>query len=377
MERQRGEGVIVSVAQGKRVWNGALEDYPLESYPDYAPGKPPQHLGKFHDASFLDEVELIWGRKWGSQGIGRLRDVVLVQATEHESNPLWARAPEYFYLRKGLPDWKRIAENLSVYAETLQSLGVTVHWMEYRDVMGAYGPLRKLFIAAALRVVRGGALLMRGGHGAYKRGKEREWQRFCAEKGIPILLTVTGRGIAEVGTLMAVAEDVMLWQYSSGVNQEGLDQVMPVLQRAGVRELHMAHGTTILNTFESGGEFHIDMSLGVVDHKLAVIFPAQVDWGTYSWLAEKGFKFIEIPPDEQRLCNPSNLVLIEPGLVIMAREAKETVRRVRKAGVEVVELDTTGLIQGGTNGIYCVTGYLARDPGPSLDDAPRRHYTVD
>ncbi len=369
--------MVISRATGKRTWTGPLADYPLETYPDYVPGKPPQPLEKLHQTSFLDEVELIWGRKWGSQGIGRLKDVVLSQALPHESDPLFAKAPEYFFLRKGVPDWKRIAENISALAEKFEELGVNVHWLEYKDIMGAYGPMRKLFIAAEIRVIRGGALLLRGGHGAYKRGLEREWQRFCTEKNIPILLTVAGRGIFETGTLMNIAEDVMLTQISNSVNNDGIDQVLPVLKRAGVKELHVAHATTVMDSFESGGEFHIDMAFGVIDHKLALIYPAQVDWSTYSWLKEKGFRFIEIPHDEQKLYNPSNLVMIEPGLVIMGREAKETIKKVRKAGVEVIEVDSDGLIQGGTNGIHCCVGYLCREPGPMLDDPPRRTYNVD
>ena len=32
--------------------------------------------------SYLDELELIWGKRWGAQGIGRLREVAMVRPTE-------------------------------------------------------------------------------------------------------------------------------------------------------------------------------------------------------------------------------------------------------------------------------------------------------
>ena len=51
----------------------------------------------------------------------------------------------------------------------------------------------------------------------------------------------------------------------------------------------------------------------------------------------------------------------------MPAAAKETIRRVRAAGVEVLELDTSGLMAG-TNGIRCVTMQLVRDEGPGLGD---------
>ena len=45
----------------------------LEKFPFYEKGKVPQYH-KYHGAvSYLAELELIWGKRWGAQGIGRLR----------------------------------------------------------------------------------------------------------------------------------------------------------------------------------------------------------------------------------------------------------------------------------------------------------------
>ena len=71
---------------GKTTWEGPLEEYPLESYPDYIPGKPPR-TEILEDFNYLDELPRIRGKCWGSQGIGRLREVALVRPTEHEQSP--------------------------------------------------------------------------------------------------------------------------------------------------------------------------------------------------------------------------------------------------------------------------------------------------
>lgn len=160
----------------------------------------------------------------------------------------------------------------------------------------------------------------------------------------------------------------MLTMLSNAAHREGLEQVRFVLKRCGVRELHVAHATTLLDTFESGGEFHIDMVFGAIDLRKAIIFPAQLDYETYKWLRSKRFELIEIPADEQRKYYPANLVLVEPGKVIMAKGAEETIRRVERAGVEVIPIETDGIQQGGVNGISCITGQLLRDPGPGLED---------
>ena len=352
----------------KTAWEGPLEDYPLENYPDYEPGKPPR-AEVLEQFSYLDELPRIWGKPWGSQGIGRLQEVALVRPTEHEQNPLWAKAPEFFLLRHTQKiDLDLLCRHHEAYAETLRECGVKVQYFEYEDLMGAYGPMRKLFIAGDIRVVRGGALQSRFGHGSYKRGLEREIQRFLAGTGCPILYTVCGAGIFETGLLYNVAEDVMITQLSNSVNREGLEQMRFVLERCGVKELHVAYASTIMDTFESGGEFHLDMYFGVIDLRKAIVFPNQLDYETYKWLRSKRFELIEIPPDEQQKYAPSDLVLVEPGKVIMAKGAVETIRRVERAGVEVIPIETEGIQQGGVNGIYCITGELLRDPGPGLDD---------
>ncbi len=58
----------------KPQWDGKLEDFPLERYPDYRPGLPPDWRA-LASKSFLDECAYIWGKRWGSMGIGKLREV--------------------------------------------------------------------------------------------------------------------------------------------------------------------------------------------------------------------------------------------------------------------------------------------------------------
>jgi hypothetical protein len=54
------------ITGGETRWDGPLEEYPLERYPDYVPGQPAQaHL--LERFSYQDEVERIWGKKRGSQ----------------------------------------------------------------------------------------------------------------------------------------------------------------------------------------------------------------------------------------------------------------------------------------------------------------------
>jgi N-dimethylarginine dimethylaminohydrolase len=125
---------------------------------------------------------------------------------------------------------------------------------------------------------------------------------------------------------------------------------------------------TYMDTLEGMGEFHVDMVLGILDIRKAVVFPGNLDYGTYKWLKERRFELVEIPVDEHRRFVPANLVTLEPGKVIMPAGAEKTIRAVKKLGVRVVEIDTLELMKGGVNGLSCTTLALARDPGPSLRD---------
>jgi N-dimethylarginine dimethylaminohydrolase len=353
----------------KTTWSGKLEDFPLENFPDYEPGRPP-NLMTLHEATFLDEYEKIWGRPWGGcQGIGKLRDAGLVRATEREGNPLWTKDPDYFLLRYSRQiDVPLLIDNQLEYAQKLEENGVTVHWMDVDDAMGAYGPMRKLFIAEEAMIIRGGAILPRPGHGAYKRGLEREYQKFLTDIGCPILLTVHGRGIAEPSAMIvAVAENTWVAGISSSMNRDALDQIIPVLHRQGGKEVHVTELPVVLDTLEAAGEFHLDMILAPVDLRKILVYPKNLGWETYEWLCQKGFELIEIPEDEQRWA-PANLTLLEPGKILMHPQAINTTRALEKAGVEVIPFDWSGLMQGGVNGPRCCTLFLYREPGPGLDE---------
>jgi len=340
--------------------------YTLEQYPDYRKDQPPD-VYKLGVANYLDEFQSIWGRQWGAMGMGRLREVALCKPLRWETSEFFTQDPNFFLLRfSGKLNFDDMARAHDQYAEILTKNGVKIHWMEFKDPIGAYGPMRKLFVVCEVRFVRGGAIIPRFGHASYKRGLEREFTRFVGELGCPILLTVHGSGICEVAPMfMPLTDDVWIGGLACACNQEGLDQVLPVLKRAGVAEVHVMQLQTIMDTFSSGGEFHTDMVIHPVAEKLALVYPGHLPWVTYTWLRDLGYKFIEIPADEQKFY-PANLLLLEPGKLVMNARAEKTITALRRAGVEVIPFDSSGIMQGGTNGIKCITMELLRDDGPRM-----------
>lgn len=367
---QKGQKMTKIYSNPRKEYTGKIEDYPLENYPDYEPGKPPR-VEKLWDIDFLDEVERITGSKWGgNQGIGKLREVVLMKPTEHEVNPLWSKDPPFFWFRRiEAVDLEKLQRGIEELGKIFEENGVKVHWAELTETMGAYGPMRKLFMMAQACTWKGGAFIGREGFCSYSwgRGANVNVLKFLAKINCPILHTINGKGFYTPGACVAVAEDAVMLYRSVSTNEDGLEQMMSVLKRCGVKEMPIANLTTIYDSFESGGEFHLDMVLATLDKRVVLLYPGYFDFHAWAWLKRRKFKIIEIPKDEHHRYWPANLVTLEPGKVIMTSEAKETIKRVEEAGIEVIPFDTSGL-RLGSNGIACMVGRLVRDPGPGLED---------
>ena len=82
----------------------------LTGYPYYEAGRPPRYYRYHQEVDFLDELELIWGKRWGAQGIGRLREVAVIRPTEVEVDPLFEEDPAYFMFDGTVPDLKLMQE---------------------------------------------------------------------------------------------------------------------------------------------------------------------------------------------------------------------------------------------------------------------------
>lgn len=52
--------------------------------------RQPLHNWRLPETDFYDEVQQTWGRRWGAEGIGRLREVLVSRPTENETRPEYA-----------------------------------------------------------------------------------------------------------------------------------------------------------------------------------------------------------------------------------------------------------------------------------------------
>ncbi len=339
----------------------------FEEFPYYEAGKVPQYHRYHAEISYLDELERIWGKPWGAQGIGRLREVAMVKPTEAEVLELYEQDSSFFVFNGTTPDLALMQEQHGRLAKTYEDLGITVHEIRWADdpPMAAYGPMKRSISAAAGFVIDGGAIIPREAT-PYWRGRSRYVAKALSDLGCPILYTVHGTGVCEIGAAVRMADDFIVLMLSSDCNREGADQVIPILERAGYAHILLARSPGPLYDFhdEVPGWMHADMWLLPLDVRLALIYPPWCDYQTVRDLHALGYELIEAPRDEIWLY-PANGITVEPRRVIMNASATRTRKLLENKGVEVIPLPYDEVHKYG-GGIRCNTMQLIRDPGPRL-----------
>ncbi|MEM4315906.1 MAG: arginine deiminase family protein [Nitrososphaerota archaeon] len=345
-----------------------MKDNRLSNFPFYEPRIPPKYYEYHEKVDFLDELEKIWGKQWGAQGIGKLREVGMIRPLELETDPIFLEDPEFFQIHEyELPKWDLMIEQWDTLVKTLKENGVDIHFFEYDETpRSAYGIMRRAISAAAASVVvKGGAIVPREAT-QYWRGRSKYVTKWLVEVGCPILYTVHGKGVCEVGAFTALAEDTIVCSLSTDCNREGLDQVTPIFHRAGITNIVVAHSPGPNSIFypEAVGWMHSDMWIGAADVGLVVLYPPFCDYETVRWLTSNNYRIIEVPRGEQLKLYPCNFLTLEPGKVIMIEGAGHTSRMLRKEGVDVIEIPYAEVLKYG-GGIRCTVARLIRDRGPS------------
>ena len=139
------------------------------------------------------------GRRWGAEGIGTLREVLVSRPTVNETRDEYAREWQYYYSsRAGNADLGRLQAQFDEYYQVLADNGVRVNYIEAPvPALGAYGYLKNLVtLAGGGLVVHGGAIIHRMGLGSWQRGREVIWSKVLAALQVPIYLTIHGTASA-------------------------------------------------------------------------------------------------------------------------------------------------------------------------------------
>jgi len=342
---------------------GHDEQAVLESLPWFEPGKPLRNF-MLHETDFYDEVEQIWGQRWGAEGIGTLREVLVSRPSENEIRPEYAKEWQYYYSSAGgNADLGRLRAQFDEYYETLAGHGVRVNYLEAPvPAIGAYGYIKNLVtLAGAGLCVRGGVIMHRYGLGSWQRGREVIWAKALAALQVPVYLTVHGRGICEPGAGRWLDAKTFVFNESVVANEEGLRQVEFVLSNLGI-ELLVTHSPGWYDSIGNGstGTSHMDMVCLVPDRGVIVLAPHLVNYGFVRWLKERAWTIVEVPVEEYWDL-AVNGVTLAPGKVVINRGSPRVVEQLENLGIEVFQVDFSESQKFAIAGLHCATLELVRD----------------
>ena len=352
-------------------------EFSLDQMPGYIKGQRPT-TDVWHNIDHLEVYPKVWGRECGKNGIGRLREVVLTEITEAEKFPYHDLDPAYFpqmadaYSSIDIP--KMIDQSLA-YEAALEANGVIVHRVEFPNPpVSAFGPAKSTWAAAELFVLRGGSVLPKRGVQPLAYGRAEylalwAWTRL----GVPVLCAVAGTGIFEIGPCHFLAEDVFVSGNGMAFNDEGFEQMKPVIARSAGLDvedmtfLHIEFPGSKYYDAPSGVGHHPDLYIAPLDLRKVVVYSPGLDFTTLEWLRKRGYTIVEVEHSEQAQFAPANVLPLEPGLVVMHAEAVQSIAKVRAAGVEVVEVPYSEFMKEG-GGLHCSTGQVWREKGPYSTD---------
>jgi N-dimethylarginine dimethylaminohydrolase len=343
----------------------------VKNDPTFREGKAPESW-KFHDEiSWEQEVESCYGKKWGNQGIGKLREVIVTRPSYNEFLDIFfedsAGYMEQWTPERPDPDvWYEQYETLK---QNYRDNGVLVHEVIVpKQTMGPYGHMRWwAFGADTGSILNGGAIIPRAGYFGSQKGRESLWQQVLALLNIPISYTVRGKGVAELGGQVWLDNHHMIVSDGTVMNLDGARQLKQIFAQSDAKLIQIpTSGHYEETAFPSGGTSHVDMVLTVPKPGVVVLYPPYTGFATVKFFKRLGYQIIEVPSDEY-LSGVYNAVVLEPGKIMTPTiGAKRTIKALEAAGVEIVPTEMTeGMKAGGL--VKCSTCMARRDQGPAVE----------
>ena len=294
-------------------------------------------------SSMQEEIGVIWERCGITNEWSPLKAVLLHRPGEELENG--AIPNDVQMLAK--PDRRRAAEQHDGLARAFESAGVRV---ELLDPPPTVTP-NQMFVADLMLMTPEGAIVARPAS-TVRAGEERWAARKLAELGIPILRTISGRGVFEGADAAWLDNRTILLGRGLRTNAEGVRQVSAVLADIGVR---------VIETELPRGSMHLMGILRFVDRDLALAWPRRLDQHALTALQDRGYKTALIP-DENEASNgfALNFVTLGPRRILMPAENPVTRRYYESLGIDCRDVDVSELIKA-AGAVGCLTGVLQRD----------------
>lgn len=189
-----------------------------------------------------------------------------------------------------------------------------------------------------------------------RRGEEAPMARRLESLGVPILYTLRDDARAEGGDLLWLDHDTLAIGLGFRTNAGALRQLSAVLKTLGVIvipvELPYYTGPAAC--------LHLLSLISIVDERLAVIFPPLLSVPFWQELGARGFRTVEVPPEEFETMG-TNVLALRPGLCLMLEGNPITQARLEAAGCQVWTYRGQEISLKAEGGPTCLTRPILRE----------------
>lgn len=243
------------------------------------------------------------------------------------------------------PDLQEARREHEALVEILRGAGAEV--VEHPEPQP--GRADAIFVFDPAFVTDRGAVILRMGK-ELRRGEEAAMARRFQEIGVPILAELGGEATAEGGDLLWLDSRTLAVGQGFRTNALGLRQLREVMGGIGVDVL------PVELPYFTGPEacLHPLSLISLVDHDLAVVYPALLPVPFWKTLRERGFRLVEVPAEEFPTMGP-NVLALAPGRCLMLEGNPVTQRRLEEAGCEVLTYRGREISLKAEGGPTCLT----------------------
>ena len=212
-----------------------------------------------------------------------------------------------------------------------------------------------IFVFDPALITDRGAIILRMGK-ALRQGEEMALAHRLEALDIPIHYTLQGDARAEGGDLLWVDANTLAVGLGFRTNMAGFRQLEEALAGSGVSLM------PVELPYYTGPEacLHLLSLISIVDEKLAVVYPPLLSAPFWQFLQTRGFRLIEVPPEEFDTL-AANVLALAPGQCLMLAGNPITQRRLAEAGCEVLTYKGAEISLKAEGGATCLTRPILRE----------------
>ena len=286
-------------------------------------------------------------RTYGSQSmIAPLRRVLVKRPDE-----VFATADPARWHYSGRPDLEIARQEHDALVDILHQAGAEVIYHDEVQPDRADA----IFVFDPALVTDRGAVLLRMGK-VLRQGEEQAMARRLEALGVPVTYTLHSQAHAEGGDLLWVDHDTLAVGLGFRTNAEGLRQLGEAMDGLGVTII------PVELPYYAGPEscLHLLSLISVVDHDLAVVYPPLLSVPFWQYLRGRGFRLVEVPPEEFETMGP-NVLALAPGRCLMLEGNPITRQRLIEAGCDVLTYRGNEVSLKAEGGATCLTRPILRE----------------